>query len=85
MLSKCANPTCSHEFHYLGDGQVFEIRLDKERARLGQGASGRKRKPVEHVWLCSDCYSWLTIGMDANSNVVVIPRRASKIQEAAAS
>ena len=84
MLSKCANPTCSNEFHYFGEGKVFEIRADKGTPRRAESTIS-KRKHVEHFWLCSDCCSELTIGMDSERNVIVIPRPPKKVQQAAAS
>ena len=73
MLSKCANPLCPNEFHYFGEGKVFEIPRD----RLTSIASGhdKKRTRTEHYWLCSNCFATLTIAMDSAHNIIVIPRR----------
>jgi hypothetical protein len=73
MLSKCANPSCSNEFHYFGEGKVFEIRSERSSAAT-HGGRGKRHKSLEHYWLCSDCSSTLTIGMDSDRNVLVIPR-----------
>jgi hypothetical protein len=72
MLSKCANPSCSKEFHYFGEGKVFEIRW--ETSPGATHSHGKKRKHIEHYWLCSSCSHTLTIAMDSASNILVIRR-----------
>ncbi|MGA2962601.1 MAG: hypothetical protein ABSD96_13070 [Candidatus Korobacteraceae bacterium] len=72
MLSKCANPSCSNEFHYFGEGKVFEIRWGSSSAT--HSGYGKKRKHTEHYWLCSSCSATLTIAMDSAHNILVIPR-----------
>jgi hypothetical protein len=71
MLSKCANPSCSKEFHYFGEGKVFEIRWESSPALH---SSGKKRSHIEHYWLCSGCSGTLTLAMDSARNILVIPR-----------
>ena len=73
MLSKCANHSCSNEFHYFGEGKVFEIRRETSSAAT-HGSPGKKRKRVEHYWLCSRCATTLTIALDSARNILVIPR-----------
>jgi len=73
MLSKCANPSCLNEFHYFGEGKVFEVRWE-ESSGATHDSRGRKRQGTEHFWLCSGCSSRLTIAMDSGRNVLVIPR-----------
>ena len=73
MLSKCANPFCSNEFHYFGEGKVFEIRRER-LSSASHGSHGKKRKRIEHYWLCSHCSTTLTIAMDSAHNILVISR-----------
>jgi hypothetical protein len=73
MLSKCANPSCLNEFHYFGEGKVFEIRWEGSSSAT-HGAHGKKRAHIEHYWLCSHCASTLTIALDSARNILIIPR-----------
>jgi hypothetical protein len=83
MLSKCANPSCSKEFHYFGEGKVFEIRWERSSGAT-HGSHGKKRKLIEHYWLCSGCSSTLTIAMDSARNILVIPRPGEDADRAVA-
>jgi hypothetical protein len=74
MLSKCANPSCSNVFHYFGEGKVFEIRWEASSG-AAHSSYGKKRKRIEHYWLCSSCAITLTVAMDSARNILVIPRR----------
>lgn len=91
MLSKCANPDCSAEFHYLGDGKLFAVHFEDEALRLGAGRAARsnlKKHPrgVEHFWLCSACSEKMTVGLDRGHNVLILPLNAKpKVQSAVAS
>jgi hypothetical protein len=43
MVSKCANPNCSAEFMYFGDGKLFEFESTSSRAAR------------DFHWLCNEC------------------------------
>ena len=43
MVSKCANPNCSAEFMYFGDGRLFEFESTSSRATR------------DFHWLCKEC------------------------------
>ncbi len=77
MVSKCANPKCSNVFHYFGQGKVFEIRSAVPRQSSGY-AEAKNGNIVEHFWLCSTCSSTLTLAMNRQRKVLVIPRRPAK-------
>lgn len=83
MLSKCANPSCSNEFHYFGEGKVFEIRSEIS-ASAAHSSHGKKRKSIEHYWLCASCSSKLTIAMDSARNILIIPRPSQDADRAVA-
>ena len=73
MLSKCANPDCGASFHYLGQGKLYEIRPEPATAvpqlLYPKKAAGRS----ERFWLCNDCATTMTLGVDASRKVVLIP------------
>ncbi len=71
MVSKCANPQCSAEFYRLSDGKVFSIHSNP---RLQ--ASKKPAARVEHFWLCSNCAAKMTVALDRNREVVVLPKKA---------
>lgn len=91
MLSKCANPSCSNEFRYFGEGKVFEIRSErisvtahKSYEAAAYKGHDKNRKRVEHFWLCAECYAKFTIATDLKHNVQVIPRLSGKSERAIA-
>jgi hypothetical protein len=45
MISRCANPDCRRELHYLRDGKIYQFVLSTK--------TGSKR--LEHFWLCGEC------------------------------
>lgn len=83
MLSKCANPTCSNVFHYFGEGTVFEIRSNEASPQPSSNAEGKTRNAIEHFWLCSVCSSTLTLAVNPERKLLVIPRRRAKAARAA--
>ena len=85
MLSKCANPTCSTPLHYLRDGKVFQVEMNRP-------VPIDSRKPlrrVEHFWLCGPCSITQTLTYDQEFGVRVLPKQLPKsvalIKRAAAS
>jgi hypothetical protein len=51
MLRKCANSSCSREFHYAQNGKAFRVESRLEHASAGDGTS----VTVEYYWLCDAC------------------------------
>jgi uncharacterized protein with PIN domain len=45
MVSRCANPDCGRELHYLRDGKIYQFVLSPET----------ESKRLEHFWLCGEC------------------------------
>lgn len=68
MLDKCANPTCSETFRKLRDGRVFVIEVDIYQS----GASGPPRRP-QYFWLCNSCSRIMTVTVDKDKRVQVMP------------
>jgi hypothetical protein len=60
MLAKCASPSCSAPFRYLGEGTLF--RLEAEPSSL---------RHSEHFWLCSRCSERLTLRLDGEQRAYV--------------
>ncbi len=81
MLSKCANPDCSAAFHYYGQGRLFEVHFEdadlcEKAGRMPfDQAMTKHDRSVEHFWLCADCADRLTVALDRQNNVLVLPRR----------
>lgn len=72
MLSKCANPQCTAPFHYLHEGKVFEV-LSRRSADPQDGTAKKKPASVEHFWLCSSCAKTMTLAVDRERRVSLIP------------
>jgi hypothetical protein len=81
VLEKCANTTCLTVFRRQDDGMLFRV----PRAGSTSGHTGAERKLVamEHFWLCNECAETMTLGIDRQRNVRVIP--LSPTRNAAAS
>jgi hypothetical protein len=51
MVSKCANPACDKQLHYLRDGRVYVFETLTTSATDLKSAESHN----EHFWLCGDC------------------------------
>jgi hypothetical protein len=70
MLSKCANPDCGATFHYLGEGKLYEIKVDPNQdPQPFKMSAGR----AERFWLCDRCSSLMTLAVDASKKVILMP------------
>ncbi len=63
MLAKCANPKCTAAFRHLSNGKLFRV------PRVGT----EKLSAMEHFWLCGECAETMTLGIDRDQKVNVIP------------
>jgi hypothetical protein len=70
MLSKCANPVCSTQLHYLRDGKVFKV----EMSRPVPIDSRKPLRRVEHFWLCGPCSTTQTLSYDQEYGVRILPK-----------
>lgn len=79
MLSKCLNQNCSATFQYLTQGRLY--RIDFTDARRKRARSGKQIIPsnrsksdrVEHFWLCDNCAASLTIELNEDGTVRLVP------------
>jgi hypothetical protein len=91
MLSKCANPACVTTFQYLRRGRLFKFELESlERESptlVGSNSPGHKKpvRRVEHFWLCGECARHMTLALECERKVVVVPLRRRQSYRAAAS
>jgi hypothetical protein len=79
VLEKCANTTCLTVFRRQGDGILFRV----PRATSGQTSGEKKLVAMEHFWLCSECAETMTLRIDLQRKVKVIP--LSQVRNAVAS
>ena len=87
MVTKCANPLCANQFHYLRDGRLFIVEVE-EGAGLpvpGPHLAGKKARRIEHYWLCDECAPTLTLAVDRQRGVVAVPVGTPVARRAAAS
>ncbi len=78
MISKCANPACSTQVHYMREGRLFRIETAPQGPAGSEPLEFRERKPprrIEHFWLCGKCAASFTLVMD-HGRVVAMPLRA---------
>jgi hypothetical protein len=84
MLSKCANPDCSEALHYLGQGRIFEVHFEdadlcEKAGRVPFDMELKKQdRSVEHFWLCAKCSDKLTVALDRQNKVFILPRQKSE-------
>lgn len=96
MVSKCANPTCSTPFHYLREGKIFRVEVEvtplASANETVEPSNGNKvpflvaRKParkLEHYWLCGPCSRTMSLLIDKDNGVTVMPK--TQLRAAAAS
>lgn len=80
MLSKCANPDCTAAFHYYGQGKLFEVHFEdaalcEKAGRMPFDQQMTKHdRSVEHFWLCAECSDRLTVALDRQNNVLILPQ-----------
>ncbi|HMK28122.1 MAG TPA: hypothetical protein VK473_00455 [Terriglobales bacterium] len=85
MLSKCANPACNTTFRYLREGKLFEFDASTLSAAAISGVIAAKRKGrVEYFWLCGKCMAEMTVTIDRDRGVVIVPLRSKAGGDAAA-
>jgi len=84
MISKCANPKCEVDFHYLRGGKLyrFDIRRPKEpcpdlpNAILAQNPS----KTTVYFWLCEKCSQVNTVQFSLTKGMKVQPIARSSVR-----
>jgi hypothetical protein len=84
MVTKCANPSCANQFHYLRDGRLFIVEME-ESAGLQMVGDSKKPRRIEHYWLCDECAPNLTLAVDRQRGVVTVPAGTPVARRAAAS
>jgi hypothetical protein len=72
MVSKCANPICSAEFMYFGDGRLFEFESTSSRAAR------------DFHWLCSECAKSLKLQRRKDGEIEVVRAEQSARNQFAA-
>ena len=80
MLSKCLNPRCTAQFHYLWEGRLFRFDFSEARRRQSSGACGTqsnstngRERSVEHFWLCSHCAANMTVELSEAGEALLVP------------
>ena len=81
MLSKCANPECTTQLHYLREGKVFKVEKDGPILVAGKKPS----VSVEHFWLCGPCSEISTLVYDAKDGIRLASKSVALVRRAAAS
>ena len=88
MVTKCANPLCGNQFHYLRDGRLFIVEVEEGGSLPASGpqlAGSKRARRIEHYWLCDECAPTLTLAVDRQRGVVAVPAGTPVARRAAAS
>jgi len=77
---RCANPACSHSFHWLGGGKFFRFHLDEPSPGKGAQPAGSSLGPhgVKHFWLCDPCSILYTLVWQLERGVRLTPACAAR-------
>lgn len=70
MLEKCANTKCPAVLRHRGDGMLFRV---SRVVKPGPSGAAKRAVVMEHFWLCSECTEAMTLGIDRQRKVRVIP------------
>jgi hypothetical protein len=81
VLSKCANPACSANFRYLGEGKLYLV--DSKAALVRRKAPAElkyagKSCTYEYLWLCSVCCRHMMIQIGGDLEVKVARKRSTQ-------
>ena len=69
MVSECANPHCSAQFLYFGEGQLVAVPGHSKFATQSR---------VEFFWLCGECAASFDLQVKDDGNVGMIERHQSQ-------
>ena len=67
MVSECANPHCSAQFLYFGEGQLLAVPRQSDDG---------SRSRVEFFWLCGECANFLELHVNSNGEIDLLERHA---------
>lgn len=78
MLSKCANPDCSEQFHSITQGKLFHLTPTRELEILSEDYFPFL---YERYWLCDRCSKEMTVIWDGTqARVVTLPASQIDLQ-----
>ncbi len=84
MISKCANPKCEIEFHYLRGGRLyrFDLRRPKKSSPNVPNAILAKNpsKTTVYFWLCEQCCQANMVQFSMKEGMRVVPIARSPLR-----
>lgn len=81
MIEKCFNPECSSSFRYLREGRVFVTEAESGARAGGKAHPGK----FGYVWLCKSCCRKMTVVVEKDQGVRIVPLVAASFSTKAAS
>lgn len=70
VLSKCANPSCSHKFRYLYQGRLFFLKAERNHNDISSRVNFAGHvKNVEYAWLCDKCSLQFEVVLDSEERL----------------
>lgn len=77
MISKCANPTCKTDFHYLRGGRLYRFDLRRPSTPCKDVPNAICAANPSHAtvffWLCEDCSLKFTVSFSTREGVSLLP------------
>ncbi len=82
MISKCANPACNTDFHYLRGGRLyrFDLRhpMPPQRDVPNAICAAKPRHGSVFFWLCNQCSLQYTLHFSTDGRISVLPLQHSR-------
>jgi hypothetical protein len=77
MISKCANPACNTDFHYLRGGRLyrFDMRQPSQPCKDVPNAICATKTSSASIffWLCDECSRLYTLHFSIREGISVVP------------
>jgi len=91
MISKCANPDCNTDFHYLRGGRLYRFDLRETRQPCKDVPNTICEAKPSHAsvffWLCDECSLQYTLHFSTRKGITVLPlqqpRRSAVVADVA--
>lgn len=81
-ISKCANPNCNTNFHYLRGGRLYRFDLRRPSAPCKDVPNAICAAKPSHAsiyfWLCEDCSLEYTLHFSSREGISVLPLQQAR-------
>jgi hypothetical protein len=76
MISKCANPGCSVQFHSLEGGHLYRFKVETPQSHCAEVPNSicelESERAKVYFWMCSQCSSKFSLSFDSKHGLQLI-------------